>query len=203
MKQQKMIISIGGGTRLEIAGLSALLSDFLGIHVIPYVKDSPPNVLVWDVGPNELFDLSDIPTNTSVLILIDESITELPTMECAGLFSKNEHPDMFAAAIRQVARGEQYLSPSLALAYLKSQQAEGREMRNSVLEALSDREQEILDLITQGQSNKSIAGHLYLSIRQLKATSPEFTQSWVCIRAPKRCWLRSKAGNFTYVSRAT
>ena len=103
-----------------------------------------------------------------VLFLIGKPDFQSLPQNISGLFSKEESSSSLAAAIRQVARGEQYISPSLALAYLESQQPQGLEKRNSAFETLSDREKEILDLLSQGQSNKTIAARLYLSVRTVE-----------------------------------
>lgn len=167
MSLQKVSVSIRGKTQLEVAALAALLSNFPGIHITSFDRDSPPDVLVWDFSPDCSFNSKIFP-RTALLILVDEPLIDFSTLECKGLFSKNESPDMLAAAIRQVARGEQYISPSLALAYLKNQQPPSRGKRASALEALSEREKEILDLLAQGQSSKTIASRLYLSVRTVE-----------------------------------
>lgn len=168
MKKQEVSVSFKGKTKLEVAGLTVLLSNFPGIHVLPFDKDSPPDVLIWDYEPGLSFDNSDLLSKTALFILIDEPLIDFPSIECIGLFSKNDSPEMFATAIRQVARGEQYISPSLALAYLKSQQTKKRQVPYTNQDMLSDREREILGLLAQGHSNKTIAARLYLSVRTVE-----------------------------------
>ena len=76
-------------------------------------------MLVWDAEGEGLDRLPPLAPETALLLLVpDEAPTALPP-GVAGLFSKDEAPEALGVVIRQVARGEAYLSPSLALALVQ------------------------------------------------------------------------------------
>lgn len=167
MALQTIHISIGGYA-LEQDVLKAALSKFPDFKIIPLDNFSKTEVLIWDINKSQSVEFPVIQPKAFVILLLgDLNFQSLPK-NVSGLFSKQESLEALATAIRQVARGEQYISPPLALAYLESQQVQGQEMRDIGLEALSEREQEILDLLADGQSNKSIASRLYLSVRTVE-----------------------------------
>jgi DNA-binding NarL/FixJ family response regulator len=91
---------------------------------------------------------------------------EVP-VDVVGIFAKDETPAALGIAIRQISRGQQYLSPQVALALLRRPQ----EMIDSIpadLDSLTQREREILMQLSEGLSNKAIAARLYLSVRTVE-----------------------------------
>lgn len=169
MAPQSITVSIAGGRELDRAGLEALIISLPGLRVVPIDKNPPPQVLVW-VGGTKTNGPSFVAPGTAVLLLTDDAEFESLPETITGLFSKDELPAALGIAIRQVARGEQYLSSSLATAILAKRQATASltEAVRSTIETLTEREREILDLLAQGLSNKMIAAQLYLSVRTVE-----------------------------------
>lgn len=168
MSQQEITVSLSGGYPLDQASLTKLIESFPGITVVSSEITHSPNVLLWLIPEGRPMEFPSMQGTSAVLLIVENPDFALLPQNVNGLFSKEESPGALSTAIRQVARGDQYISPSLALAYLESKKSRKREMQASPLEALSERESEILDLLTEGQSNKTIASSLYLSVRTVE-----------------------------------
>ena len=78
-----------------------------------------------------------------------------------GYLTKDSEPAEILAAVKIVARGGTYVSPTLA-SYLLSA-ARGGANRGRL--DLTNREREILALVAQGERDQDIAEHLYISLR--------------------------------------
>ncbi len=167
MTQSEITVAVGGGQSLEQAGLSALITSLPGLRVVASDNLPAPQVLVW-ISSTNTGTFSPPDTETAVLLLTDSAEDQSLPEKVSGLFSKDESPSSLGIAIRQVARGEQYISPSLAVMIIQSRQQKSAAPEPQVIDALTDREREILKLLAQGLSNKMIAARLYLSVRTVE-----------------------------------
>jgi two-component system, NarL family, invasion response regulator UvrY len=82
----------------------------------------------------------------------------------SGYMTKSSAPDELISAIRKVATGRKYISPSLAerLTYELDRDAD-----KPVHEVLSDREYQVMHMIATGKSVKEIAEDLVLSVKTI------------------------------------
>jgi DNA-binding NarL/FixJ family response regulator len=80
-----------------------------------------------------------------------------------GYLLKDAEPDELIRGIHSAARGESPLDPRAARTMLSAQRTPGP------LEALTDREREVLQLVAEGLPNKQIARRLEISEKTVKA----------------------------------
>ncbi len=82
-----------------------------------------------------------------------------------GYIMKEAGGENLLAAIRQILRGEVYVSPRMSARILESMTGAKPRGSSSPIEKLTDREFEIFQLIGQGKSTRDIAEQLHLSTK--------------------------------------
>jgi len=86
-----------------------------------------------------------------------------------GYIMKEAGGEALLAAIRQVLRGEVHVSPRMSARLLEGPGRNTPSAPHSKVQALSDREFEIFQLIGQGLGTREIAGRLNVSIKTIEA----------------------------------
>lgn len=167
------------------AAWQALLSPQPDILVAGAVGDVSQIAALLELGQpaTVLFDLpSPQPTlahqlktiipDLGLLFLVDSYELEqvLPLLQAGvtGCISRDVSVAELARAIIAVGRGEIALPPSIAGRALAAL-ARGESVGSSLIEPLSERENEVVQLLAQGLTNKDIAQTLFLSVRTVEA----------------------------------
>jgi len=104
-------------------------------------------------------------TQILVLSMHDESLYAARAIRAGarGYLMKSEPPDTILHAVRRVANGRMYVSPNLGEQLIYKALQSLKEGLGSPVDALSDRELEILECFGRGFSTKAIADRLHLS----------------------------------------
>jgi DNA-binding NarL/FixJ family response regulator len=143
---------------------------------VDLVKDHQPNVVLMDIefrgamsGIEATRHIKQISPATQVVIMTahedERLLVEAVEAGASGFLRKTEGVDELLDAIRSAAAGE-ILVDRVALARLLPQVARERDRRRDaqlLLSQLTDREQEILTLLSEGLRNDDIAARLFIS----------------------------------------
>jgi two-component system, NarL family, response regulator NreC len=145
-----------------------------GRDAVRQAKELRPHVVILDVGMPLLNGLDAaaqiVRENEQIRVIIlsmytDESyILRALDAGALGYLLKDNADDDIERAIRSVAMGRPFFSPSIAQALLEDYIKLMRERRvQDSYELLTDREREVLQLLAEGKSNKEAATILDVS----------------------------------------
>jgi two-component system, NarL family, invasion response regulator UvrY len=163
-------------------GLRRILEEADGIEVVGEASDGVEavkisrtlnwNVMLLDIsmpeksGGDTLKQIMDENKKARVLILSmyseDQYAVRLMKAGASGYLTKDVAPEQLVGAIRKVAAGGKYISPTLAELLLQEVNSDaGKPLHAS----LSDREYQVLRLIGSGKKVSEIAEALSLSVK--------------------------------------
>jgi DNA-binding NarL/FixJ family response regulator len=157
-------------TDLEVAGEAGNPAE--AFRVLQKFK---PDLVLTDLtmpgrsGLEFIKDLVAAEPGTAVLVISmhDEVVHAERALRAGarGYIMKEAGGENLLAAIRQILRGEVYVSPRMSARILEGMTGAKPRRSSSPIEKLTDREFEIFQLIGQGKSTRDIAEQLHLSTK--------------------------------------
>ncbi|WP_457574315.1 response regulator [Desulfolithobacter sp.] len=144
-----------------------------GQQSLTLIEELQPDVAVLDIAMPGLTGievtkrLTRVAPHTRTLILTMHAdcffAVEALKASALGFMLKEESFDMLIGAIRTVAAGEMFVSPTLETPVLKEFITMARHSSDGSGNILTEREREILQLVAEGMTNQEIASKLCIS----------------------------------------
>jgi two-component system, NarL family, response regulator NreC len=156
---------------LEREGFQVVAEASDGQEAVHHVESLEPDIAVMDIsmptlnGLNAAREISRSSPKTKTILLTqhDEGqyIREALEAGVKGYVLKNQVASDLLLAIRQVSRGQVYLSPGVSSAVMDAYRSKSEKPNNP----LTLRERQVLQLIAEGKSTKDIASLLGISVK--------------------------------------
>lgn len=155
----------------EVVGVA---SD--GYECLDVINKTNPDIIILDINMPKLDGLQTLKImrqekiqSKVIIVTINDDVDYLIQAldyECNGYVLKNSEFGILKEAINTVVSGDTFIEPRL-MNLLNSNLAK-RDIKKSMIDALTKRELEILKLISKGMLNKEIASQLNISERTVK-----------------------------------
>lgn len=185
---EKLKIVLVDDQNLCRSGLSELLANCYGFAVLGatgtidglrVLLNEQPDLLIMDLRMKPLDGLAMLEqirkegcATPAVVLTMSDSEVDLANAIRAGVrgyLLKDMAPEDVVDAIRRVAAGELVVAPTMTIKMIEMLRGDqpGDEPKHS-LKLLTEREREILQLLSRGESNKAIAQTLSISYDTVK-----------------------------------
>jgi DNA-binding NarL/FixJ family response regulator len=162
------IVRSGIRAELErIDGVQVVAEASDGREVIELLRGQQPDVVFMDISMKGLNGLEatrrinqEFPKVRVVILSMhqnEEYFWQALNSGASGYLLKKAATAELSTALKRVMGGEIYLSSEISGQMLKKLPSQQAAMRKSPLQALTDRQREILQLIAEGQTTKAIA----------------------------------------------
>src|SRR5690242_6493985 len=166
-----VLVRQGLKSLLEREGFQVVGEASDGQEGLRLAESAKPDIVVMDISMPTINGLSAAreiqqkfpKTKTILLTQHDEKqyVTEAMEAGVKGYVLKNQAGSDLLQALRQVSRGQVYLSPGVAQAVVESYQSNSGKGGTH----LTLRERQVLQLIAEGKSTKDIAAVLGISVK--------------------------------------
>lgn len=178
--EQQITVVLADDHNVIRTGLRAMLEGEEDLRVIGEAPDAPaarklvrdrrPDVLVLDLQMPGAEPTRDVPAlreeapSTAIVVLTMQSdprrARDLLRAGAAGYVLKQAAERQLTEAIRSAAGGGSYIDPELG--------GQVAQLGDDPLEALGERDRELLRLLALGHTNREIGEQLYLSVRAVE-----------------------------------
>lgn len=149
-----------------------------GAHALELIKSLRPDVAILDIrmpklnGIEVVRRMKDISPDTKALMLTayddDDYIMALMKAGASGYLLKTAREKDLVDSVYGVSSGEPVLHPAIAMKVARLWAQRGEASRPGLIEQLSNRELEVLELAAKGLRNRAIAEELKISIRTVE-----------------------------------
>lgn len=138
------------------------------------IEKNTPDIVLLDLrmpnvsGIEVLKNIRQTRNNLPVVMLTtsddEKDLIDALRNGASGYLLKDMEPDNLVVALKDVLKGETIVAPNLVQILAKFHQGDNTEINiNNLINTLTPRESEILELLAEGQSNKLIAKNLGIS----------------------------------------
>ena len=192
--KQKIYVHVADDHKIVIEGIVAIINTDDNIEIIGTSltgkevtdwfdnKENKADVLILDItmpildgiGVLKYFNENNIVQKVIILSSYDDVkiVQEMLALGCSGYITKNSAGEHIVKAIKAVSEGEQYFSDDIQnsmLKYFSGQMVpKGFSPHDSTIEMLTERELEVLTLITNEYSTREISNKLNVGIRTIE-----------------------------------
>jgi two-component system response regulator NreC len=166
-----VLVRQGLKSLLEREGFQVVAEASDGQEALRHVESLQPDIAVMDISMPTLNGLNAArevkraspKTRTILLTQHDESQYIRDALEAGvkGYVLKSQVASDLVLAIRQVSRGQVYLSPGVSSAVMEAYQSKSEKSKNP----LTSRERQVLQLVAEGKSTKDVASLLGISVK--------------------------------------